>query len=1069
MTNFAATTFIDHSPFSESEILRNFAATTLYYSVQECVAVRFGTDDASFDVALTLTNGDVTMTTVYPHAAPICSAPLVVAVVPNPSLPQCAASGVIETPLPKVNIRPELSGTELIPTHDRESIVIVDEDGNKITVAYEGSQYVFADVSFAVRWDAVADAVYYRVTRSTRNSGGEARFDSLAIGFLDGREVIEHFDRVPLTRGLVNVYWVQACDNVNGCGPLSDPLELVAPSTDLAKSVVPVPLVVLVSVDSNLVTSGFVASVDVVAPPFADRYILSRALNPASGETAVYVNLREEDVAVFNHVDRELETGEQYLYRTQACNAAICITSDPNLVSVGLPNSLPGAPPVAKTPTPEATESVVDNKPQVDLRWAIVANVDAYTLTRSTKPDGSEAATIQISRERTYTDRNVEFDTGYYYQLQACNASGCADKSDLLSVTVSTPTPPAGTTPTPTARGEVANDLPQVSLGWDAVAEADTYIVTRSVNEDGEYGVIYTGGDLSHIDRGVKFDSPYYYRVQACNYFGCADVSEAASASVPTPADQLALAEFIKQIAMDDFDWFGDRGTASSIDWDNDGITNPYDWTPTSVTIRGELVEVNLTLGIRGEAGTNFDPWPIYNVWQLQAIDGVSVSRAGEVSVNFELFGDEESRLNARYRLAMDIDATPTRQWDSEAGFNPIGGSFGGRFDGRGNVVRGLFIDRADEEDVGLFADITNAGFLAVRDLGVEEADIRGERNVGIIAGSVIDADLLRVWSTGKVYGSDYYVGGVAGFFYANESDGKAGVRASWSAADVEGKAFVGGLVGQSFEVALQNAFSNNWSAGAVRGGKSAAGLVGGSTRTKYVASWTAGAVSGDSELAAFAGRGSANEYENAYWNANTSGVADSGAVGVVVQTLTADQLVSSLSDFGRSITVNAWDVGDSELGVDDNSADFPLLRAFSRPLQAVYLARALTRILPTGGTATVAAESGTTFRAGGIRLDTNGLADNDGADGTSTPTCVFNATTGVLQAAANYNGITVEMSMLTDADAALIALHGLMPRKIAKLESKTGPIRPSRSKHSTRLCGWRFPRRRLSVSTRAV
>ena len=537
--------------------------------------------------------------------------------------------------------------------------------------------------------------------------------------------------------------------------------------------------------------------------------------------------------------------------------------------------------------------------------------------------------------------------------------------------------------------------------------------------------MIYTGGDLSHIDRGVKFDSPYYYRVQACNYFGCADVSEAASASVPTPADQLALAEFIKQIAMDDFDWFGDRGTASSIDWDNDGITNPYDWTPTSVTIRGELVEVNLTLGIRGEAGTNFDPWPIYNVWQLQAIDGVSVSQTGEVSVNFELFGDEESRLNARYRLAMDIDATPTRQWDSESGFNPIGGSFGGRFDGRGNVVRGLFIDRADEEDVGLFADITNAGFLAVRDLGVEEADIRGERNVGIIAGSVIDADLLRVWSTGKVYGSDYYVGGVAGFFYANESDGKAGVRASWSAADVEGKAFVGGLVGQSFEVALQNAFSNNWSAGAVRGGKSAAGLVGGSTRTKYVASWTAGAVSGDSELAAFAGRGSANEYENAYWNANTSGVADSGAVGVVVQTLAADQLVSSLSDFGRSITVNAWDVGDSEFGVADNSADFPLLRAFSRPLQAVYLARALTRILPTGSTATVAAESGTTFRAGGIRLDTNGLADNDGADGTSTPTCVFNATTGVLQAAANYNGITVEMSMLTDADAALIALPG--------------------------------------------
>ena len=366
---------------------------------------------------------------------------------------------------------------------------------------------------------------------------------------------------------------------------------------------------------------------------------------------------------------------------------------------------------------------------------------------------------------------------------------------------------------------------------------------------------------------------------------------------------------------MDDFDWFGDKGTASSIDWDNDGITNPYDWTPTSVIIRGEPVEVNLTLGIRGEAGTNFDPWPIYNVWQLQAIDGVSVSQTGEASVNFELFGDEESRLNARYRLAMDIDATPTRQWDSEAGFNPIGGSFGGRFDGRGNVVRGLFIDRADEEDVGLFADITNAGFLAVRDLGVEEADIRGERNVGIIAGSVIDADLLRVWSTGKVYGSDYYVGGVAGFFYANESDGKAGVRASWSAADVEGKAFVGGLVGQSFEVALQNAFSNNWSAGAVRRRQIGGGLGWRLDADEVCRQLDGGRGFGRFGIGGFCGerkreriRKCVLEFEHERrcgFGRRGRGCAnfDGGSIGV------------SVIRFWRiEITVNAWDIGDSEL-----------------------------------------------------------------------------------------------------------------------------------------------------------
>ena len=495
LTNFAATTFIDHSPFSESEILRNFAATTLYYSVQECVAVRAGTDDASFVVNV---RGEDR--TVYPHEAPICSAPLVVAVAPTSSLPQCAATGELDL-LDQVNIREDLSGSEIIPSAE------INEIGADVTV------------NFIVKWDSVTDAAYYRVTRSTRNSGGEAQFDSFVVGFVDGQEVVEHFDKILLAPELVNVYWVQACDRDDGCGPLSDPLELTAPPGNLEGYTVPIPAVAVLA----LPVSGYEASIDVVGPPFADRYILSRAPNPASGAATVYVDLRERNVAAFTHIDGDVETGEQYLYRTQACNAAICITSDANLISVGPP----GAPPVAQTPTPEATESVVDNKAQVDLRWDIVANVDTYTLTRSTKPDGSEAAAIHISRERTFTDRNVEFDTGYYYQLQACNASGCAGKSDILSVTVSTPLSPTGDTPAPRARGEVANDLPQVSLGWDAVAEADRYIVTRSTSADGEYGVIYTGGDLSHIDRGVKFDSPYYYRVQACNYFGCADISEA--------------------------------------------------------------------------------------------------------------------------------------------------------------------------------------------------------------------------------------------------------------------------------------------------------------------------------------------------------------------------------------------------------------------------------------------------------------------------------------------------------------------------------------------------------------
>ena len=46
-----------------------------------------------------------------------------------------------------------------------------------------------------------------------------------------------------------------------------------------------------------------------------------------------------------------------------------------------------------------------------------------------------------------------------------------------------------------------------------------------------------------------------------------------------------------------------------------------------------------------------------------------------------------------------------------------------------------------------------------------------------------------------------------------------------------------------------------------------------------------------------------------------------------------------------------------------------------------------------------------------GFRLDTNGLAANDGTDSTSTPTCDF-PRRGVLRAQTNYNGTEVEMRL---------------------------------------------------------
>ena len=465
---------------------------------------------------------------------------------------------------------------------------------------------------------------------------------------------------------------------------------------------------------------------------------------------------------------------------------------------------------------------------------------------------------------------------------------------------------------------------------------------------------------------------------------------------------------FLYEIATGARQW---RGDGDADDWDGDGVANPYDWTPTSVTIGGVEIEVNLNMS--DADGSEGNPYPIYNVWQLQAIDGVSVSSQGDVdgNVTLSLFGDDAAtRLGAQYRLAMDIDAAPTKEWDSDAGFNPIGESgdgFVGLLNGDGFAVRNLFIDRSGN-DIGLFAEISNV--LAVRNMGVEDADIRGGANIGILAGGLSGGSIGRVWTTGKVVGSGNNVGGLVGFLFNTD---QSTVMMSWSAADVRGANGVGGLVGQNSVAGDQTAFSDNWAGGDVNGvaggAANAAGLVGLSNGGAFTRNWSSGAISGNNRAGFVAGGGANNTYTGAHWNLDTSGFSSATGVGIggVVQTLAA-------SDFGGEAAAAAW------AGLDDN-ADFPLLADLSRPWQAVNLARVLTRIFGIETATQTEAAAGITFTTNGVRLDTNGLAANTGSGGTSIPTCAVVG--GELQAQTNYNGVMVKLALMTGGDEEMVAV----------------------------------------------
>ena len=234
-------------------------------------------------------------------------------------------------------------------------------------------------------------------------------------------------------------------------------------------------------------------------------------------------------------------------------------------------------------------------------------------------------------------------------------------------------------------------------------------------------------------------------------------------------------AAYLAEIGPDTARWLDDD--------DGDDTINAYDDSPRPGVF---LFEEGVAYGDAD------NPWPVYNIWQLQAIDGVvpsDVPAESRAAASVLYGANPNARLTAAYRLEVDIDATPTRDWDGS--FAPIGDAadaFRGAFDGGGNAVRDLRIDRADENHVGLFAALN----AEVIDLGLDDARITGGNNVGAIAGAIsTSGDLQEVWARGRVAGGAT-VGGLAG----NVDDGD--ISSSWFAGQVAGDDFVGGLAGNT-------------------------------------------------------------------------------------------------------------------------------------------------------------------------------------------------------------------------------------------------------------------------------
>jgi len=256
------------------------------------------------------------------------------------------------------------------------------------------------------------------------------------------------------------------------------------------------------------------------------------------------------------------------------------------------------------------------------------------------------------------------------------------------------------------------------------------------------------------------------------------------------------------------------------------------------------------------------------------------------------------NNLGGRYTLMNDLDSTTAgyAELASETanqgkGWEPIGTSddqFTGSFNGQGYEIKDLFINRPDEDYLGLFGEVGQEG--VTKDIGVANVTVIGNDYVGGLVGHS-EGTVSNSYSTGSVTGEEHvgslvgHNGGIVSNSHSSGSvtgDSRAGGLVGWnqatlsnsySSCSVTGNSSVGGLVGDNWY--YSGTVSNSYSTGSVTGNSRVGGLVGVNYYGSVTHSYSTGSVTGSSQVGGLVGYNTGT-VSNSFWDRVTSGMEES-------------------------------------------------------------------------------------------------------------------------------------------------------------------------------------------------
>lgn len=365
--------------------------------------------------------------------------------------------------------------------------------------------------------------------------------------------------------------------------------------------------------------------------------------------------------------------------------------------------------------------------------------------------------------------------------------------------------------------------------------------------------------------------------------------------------------------------------------------------------------------------------------------DGLTAGTAFQISTTADLIelSNTSTDWGAFFIQTSDItfDANPQLvDWDGDGilehpgddalGFRPIGinglNYFQGEFNGQGNTISNLFINRQSLTFVGLFGYAKDA---ILSNINIHSADIHGNSVIGICAGVLENSEISNSTVNGIIRSSSIRTGGFVGFSrnstftncssdidieyqtervggFVGESQDGSTYEFCFAKGEVEGRNHIGGFVGQGqgttsyylncyadvivtgdnsgfnaggfAGVIMNTEIRNCYSRGDILGlGNSVGGFVGSASASGVLIEncySTGGVESTNTNVGGFAGSaGDPTDIVDCFWDTETSGKTTSpGGTG---------ETTSEMKDL-TTFTDAGWDFqGETANGTEDHWA----------------------------------------------------------------------------------------------------------------------------------------------------